>query len=196
VLNFILACLFCQWIITHIFQDVVLARMMDDSMVASLNSIIHANNATVRFRMLTELIRLLYCRSLKVVFSCRLLLHWRTTVPLFRNCLLGWDPPPHLMIPKKTWWVLVIYTYTYIWMYIVLWLHVPILHWCFNGHSGMQLKYDIQNFLYWIWFLFPSSKEYFWYFIPASGLFSAWVLLLKQKPPNGTPASVVQVNNY
>ena len=31
------------------FQDVVLARVLDEATVASLNSIIHSNNAIVRF---------------------------------------------------------------------------------------------------------------------------------------------------
>lgn len=30
-------------------QDVILPRMLDDATVANLNSIIHANNAVVRF---------------------------------------------------------------------------------------------------------------------------------------------------
>ena len=31
----------------HILQDVVLARVLDDAIVANLNSVIHANNAIV-----------------------------------------------------------------------------------------------------------------------------------------------------
>lgn len=52
------------------------------------------------------------------------------------------------------------------------------------------------EFLVLILVFVPFLKEYCWYFVSASDLFSARVLLLKQKPTNGTTASIVQVNYY
>lgn len=95
----------------HFLQDVVLTRVLDDAIVANLNSVIHANNAIVSFsykcyniydivNMHPNFFVLLNC-----IFS-RLFHCWRTIVLLFKNYLQGLGHLLHLWNPRKIWYFL------------------------------------------------------------------------------------------